>query len=105
MLLPDKYGLFMGKDMNAESGHWIMGILVIHFLCSTKLAISKRLTSDKRKAHLLIAQGAEAISARGTSDILDERKAVSRIEKQCFAIRETMFYYQRYNVLLSEITG
>jgi len=37
--------------------------LVIHFLCSTKRAISKRLTNDKRKAHLLIAQGARAISA------------------------------------------
>ena len=40
-----------------------MGTLVIHFLCSTKRAISKRLTSDKRKGRLLIAQGAEAISA------------------------------------------
>ena len=30
-------------------------VLVIHFLCSTKRAISKQPTSDKRKGRLLIA--------------------------------------------------
>ena len=42
---------------------------MIHFY-TTKRAISKQPTSDKRKGRLLIAQRPQAISAQGVSDIL-----------------------------------
>ena len=40
---------------------------MIHFY-TTKRAISKQPTSDKQKGRLLIAQGAEAISSKVSSD-------------------------------------
>ena len=58
--------------IGAKQGNSVPGLL-LHYITAlviptTKHAISKRLTSDKQKARLLIAQGAEAISAKVTSD-------------------------------------